>query len=131
MSIDRTVLRRLEPVSGLSPMRLGELAGMCRSQVYLIGTDVMALPRVAGQLIDLLSGELKIVLLDGSMRLLVGACDMTLWPTGYKTVLPQKSKAITESFMESGSCSVNKHVGGVALEVSGCREGHASAGGLH
>jgi len=207
MSIDRTILRRLEPVSGLSPQRLGELAGMCRSEIYPMGTDVMALPGIAGQLIYLLSGELKIVLLDGSMRLLVGACDMALWPIGYKTVLPQKSKAITEIsllridfetldvmmtwdeltnknpadssltlaatekldtqrlmasslsrfpaahihelfecferqlvrrgqvivregetgdayyFIESGSCSVNKHVGGVELEVAELKSG--------
>lgn len=96
MLIDRASLRRLEPIGGLSPQRLGELAGMCQSESYPIGTNVMGLPEIAGKLIYLLAGELKIVLLDGSMRLLVGGCDAANWPIGYKTVLPVSSKAITE-----------------------------------
>lgn len=89
-------LRALEPVRGLSPQRLEELAAMCQTEVWPIGTDVMAQGAQLGQFVYLISGELKVVLHDGSMRVLVGGCDIANWPLGYKTVLPLSSKAITE-----------------------------------
>ena len=94
LSVDS--LASLEPIRGLSPQRLAELATLCQSEKYALGVDPLSFLRGGMQFIYLLSGELKIVLPDGSMRLLVGGCDAANWPIGYKTVLPLSSKAITE-----------------------------------
>jgi rhodanese-related sulfurtransferase len=96
MPIAPELLSHLDPVRGLSPQRLAELASLCEVETFPIGTDIVTERGITGQFVYLLSGELKIVLIDGSMRLLVGACEMANWPLGYKTVLPLKSKAITE-----------------------------------
>jgi len=95
MALTVETLARLEPIRGLSKLRREELAGLCRSESGAIGCDPLSEKSGAPQFIYLLSGELKIVLPDGSMRLLVGACDIANWPIGYKTVLPVSSKAIT------------------------------------
>ena len=96
MAMDASILSSLEPIRGLSPQRLDELAGMCHLETFPIGTDVMPLGRNAGQFIYLVDGELRVRLHDGSSRLMVGGCDAANWPIGYKTVLPLSSKAITE-----------------------------------
>ncbi|WP_265947844.1 cyclic nucleotide-binding domain-containing protein [Dechloromonas sp. A34] len=79
----------------MSKLRREELAGLCRSESGLIGCDPLSERNSTAQFTYLLSGELKIVLPDGSMRLLVGACDIANWPIGYKTVPPVSCKAIT------------------------------------
>ena len=89
------MLRRLEPIRGLSSARLEELARLCQMQAYPIGVDPLQEKSGSAQFIYLLAGELKIVLTDGSMRLLVGGCDTANWPLGYQTVLPVSSKAVT------------------------------------
>lgn len=96
MSADTETLSRLEPIRGLSRARLDELATLCRLDSCPMGSDPLRMLEVAGHFIYLVSGELKIVLQDGSMRVLVGGCDSANWPIGYKTVLPQTSKAITD-----------------------------------
>lgn len=96
MKLTSEVLSRLEPVRGLSSPRLGELASLCKSERLPIGADLFAKSDGHPQFIYLLTGELKIVLTDGSVRVLVGGCDIANWPIGYKTVLPVSSKAITE-----------------------------------
>lgn len=87
---------RLEPIRGLSPRRLAELARLCRSAVGAPGSDPLRELGGGEQFVYLVAGELKIVLPDGSMRLLVGGCDAANWPLGYKTVMPVSSKAVTE-----------------------------------
>jgi len=94
LSVDK--LLSLEPIKGLSSQRLFELATLCQSEKYAMGADPISTLRGGMQFLYLLSGELKIVLPDGSMRLLVGGCDAANWPIGYKTVLPLSSKAITD-----------------------------------
>lgn len=96
VSLTAQSLARLEPIRGLSAKRLEELAAFCRPERHPIGADPFRLAPLQGQLVYLLSGELKIVLADGSMRLLVGGCDAANWPIGYKTVPPQSCKAVTE-----------------------------------
>lgn len=89
-------LSRLEPIRGLSPLRLKELAGLCQAEIRPMGSTPLPGGENAAQFVYLLSGELKIVLSDGSVRLLVGGCDIANWPIGYKTVPPVSSKAVTE-----------------------------------
>lgn len=88
-------LARLAPIHGLSAARLDELARICRIDRFPAGADPLQ-GAVASRLIYLLDGELKVVLPDGSSRLLVGGCDIANWPIGYKTVLPLSSKAVTQ-----------------------------------
>lgn len=96
MILSVEILTQLEPVRGLSPSRLNELVRMCRPQRYPMGVDPMEPQDGAPQFVYLLGGELKIVLPDGSIRVLVGGCDIAHWPIGYKTVLPVSTRAITE-----------------------------------
>lgn len=96
MPADAKTLGRLEPIRGLSGARLEELATLCQLDVCAMGSDPLQTLGVASNFIYLIRGELKVVLHDGSMRVLVGACDAANWPIGYKTVLPLSSKAITE-----------------------------------
>lgn len=87
-------LARLAPIHGLSAARLDELARICQIEHCAAGVDPLQ-GRASSRLVYLLAGELKIVLPDGSSRLLVGGCDIANWPIGYKTVLPVASKAVT------------------------------------
>lgn len=95
MSPAAATLATLEPIRGLSAARLDELARLCQIERFPLGVDPLALAGGTSSLIYLLAGELRIVLHDGSSRLLVGGCDIANWPIGYKTVLPLSSKAIT------------------------------------
>jgi rhodanese-related sulfurtransferase len=95
MSPATSTLASLEPIRGLSAGRLDELARLCPIERFPLGADPL-LAGTAFSLVYLLAGELRIVLPDGSSRLLVGGCDIANWPLGYKTVLPQSSKAVTE-----------------------------------
>lgn len=95
MQLTTDILARLKPIGGLSQRRLDELAGLCQTKNYPLGCDPL-LEKSGPEFVYLLAGELKIVLPDGSMRVLVGACDIANWPIGYKTVLPVSSKAITD-----------------------------------
>lgn len=96
MELSIRSLSRLEPICGLSSMRLEELAKLCLPEDFARGCDPLHEIGGGTHLVFLLAGELKIVLPDGSMRLLVGGCDIANWPIGYKTILPISSKAITD-----------------------------------
>lgn len=98
MELTAETLSRLEPIRGLSIPRLQELAGLCQVEVCPIGGNPFAVKgaQLGAQFVYLLSGELKIVLADGSVRLMVGRCGIANWPIGYKTVAPTSCKAVTE-----------------------------------
>lgn len=96
MELSIRSLSRLEPISGLSSMRLEELTKLCSPENFARGSDPLGVIGAGTHLVFLLAGELKVVLPDGSMRLLVGGCDIANWPIGYKTILPVSSKAITD-----------------------------------
>jgi rhodanese-related sulfurtransferase len=96
MTVKENIFSRLEPVRGLSELRLIELADLCRPEKFPIGADPLRSTCPNGQFFYLIKGELSTVLTDGSRRVMVGGCDMANWPIGYKTVLPVSSKAITE-----------------------------------
>ncbi len=89
-------LGRLEPVRGLSPARLQELAALCRPQRFALGTDPLQGVDLDKESLYLLRGELKLDLSGGGMQLLVGGCDAANWPIGRKSARPAGSKAITE-----------------------------------
>ncbi|MDP3537089.1 MAG: cyclic nucleotide-binding domain-containing protein [Azonexus sp.] len=95
MALTVDILSRLEPIRGLSSLRLEELASLCQAEIWPLGADPLQEKSGVAQFIYLLSGEMKIVLPDLSVRLLVGGCDIANWPIGYKTVLPVSSKAVT------------------------------------
>lgn len=94
--LNTQTLSRLEPIRGLSGKRLEELASFCKPEHYPLGVDPFRAASIDGQLVYVLSGELKVVLADGSMRLIVGGCDMANWPLGYKSLPPAGGKAITD-----------------------------------
>ena len=95
MEINPDLWQKLEPVRSLSAQRRQELAAMCAPEQYGIGADPLLGADLAGQSIYLLSGELRIKLPDGGMRVLVGGCDEANWPLGQKTPVPVAGKAIT------------------------------------
>lgn len=97
MTLSAQFLGKLEPIRGLSSQRLEELSSLCQPERFPLGSDPLQRASGAGQLVYLVKGELKVVLPDGSMRVLVGGCDTANWPIGYKTVAPVSSKAITET----------------------------------
>jgi len=96
MTAKNNIFSRLEPIRGLSELRLIELADLCRPEKFPIGVDPLKSTCPNGQFFYLIKGELSTVLCDGSRRLMVGGCDVANWPIGYKTVLPVSSKAVTE-----------------------------------
>ena len=99
MGLSIESLNRLEPIRGLSSLRLEELGRLCQPESFAMGSDPLSAMAGVSQFIYLLAGELKIVLPDGSMRLLVGGCDIANWPIGYKTVMPVSSKAVTDTLL--------------------------------
>ncbi|MBS1158578.1 MAG: rhodanese-like protein,cyclic nucleotide-binding protein [Proteobacteria bacterium] len=95
MKLTPRILERLEPIRELSPRRLVEMVDLCKVESHALGSDpIRDISRL--EFVYLLAGELKIVLPDGSSRLLVGGCDIANWPIGYKTVVPVSSKAVTD-----------------------------------
>ena len=96
MTTKGNVFSQLEPIRGLSEVRLIELANLCRPEKFPIGADPLRSTSKSGQFFYLIKGELSTLLTDGSRRVMVGGCDMANWPIGYQTVLPVSSKAITE-----------------------------------
>ena len=92
-------LRALEPIRGLSDSRLEELAKLCQFECFALGSDPLSAMNRGGQFIYLVAGELRMSLPDGSMQVLVGACDAAHWPIGYKSAPPVGSKAITDVLM--------------------------------
>ncbi|MEN9481875.1 MAG: hypothetical protein RLZZ298_3270 [Pseudomonadota bacterium] len=96
MTNQGNIFSQLEPIRGLSELRLIELANLCRPEKFPIGADPLRSTSKYGQFFYLVKGELGTLLSDGSRRVMVGGCDEANWPIGYKTVLPVSSKAITE-----------------------------------
>lgn len=96
MSIGPQIFDRLEPIRSLSTFRRGELVNFCKIQPFPIASDPLSSCRDGNFLTYLLKGELLISQPDGSMRVIVGGCDMANWPIGHSATLPTHSKAITE-----------------------------------
>lgn len=96
MTAKDNIFSHLEPIRGLSELRLHELSALCLPEKFPIGADPLRSTEKNAQFFYLIKGELTILLSDGSRRVMVGGCDVANWPIGYKTVLPVSSKAITE-----------------------------------
>lgn len=89
-------LQRLEPIRGLSTARLAELVQCCHLECVPAGGDPLRREGDALRFVYLLAGELKIVLPDGTIKVIVGSCEQACWPLGYKTPPPLAGKAITD-----------------------------------
>lgn len=85
----------LEPIRALSDLRRRELVGFSHIEDFPLGCDPLLACREGNRLVYLVSGELLVSQPDGSMRVLVGGCDMANWPLGRSERLPKRSKAIT------------------------------------
>lgn len=89
-------LQTLEPIRGLSALRLDELSRVGQCVSFPLGSDPLSAFPQGQQFVYLLKGELRLSLPDGSMQVLVGGCDDAHWPIGYKSAAPRASRAITE-----------------------------------
>ncbi|WP_371323201.1 cyclic nucleotide-binding domain-containing protein [Dechloromonas sp. ZY10] len=97
MNLTVELLQRLEPVRGLSAARLSELVQWCRLENCAAGGDPLRQAGDAMRFVYLLAGELKIVLPDGTIKVIVGGCEIARWPLGYKTSMPVSARAITDA----------------------------------
>ncbi len=90
-------LRAFEPLGALSGERLKELAGLCLPEFLPRGSSPFRVDGGDGQVIYLLSGELKLAHGDGSVEVVVGGCDAALHPL--PVVLPgaAASRSITDA----------------------------------
>lgn len=94
LSPDR--LQALEPLAALSAERLQELAGCCRIETVPHGADPFRLQGLAGQVVYLLSGELRLSRADGTVDVIVGGCDAALRPLPESLAEAARACAITE-----------------------------------
>ena len=93
-------IHTLQPLDTLSPGRREELAGLCAVERCALGQDPFRLRGTQGQMVYLLSGELKLAHGDGSMNVIVGGSEAARRPL-CQPVCPQRSdlcggKAITD-----------------------------------
>ena len=70
----------LQPLDALSSGRQEELASRCVVEHYAVGQDPFRLRGPAGQMVYLLSGELKLTHGDGSSSVVVGGSEMARLP---------------------------------------------------
>ena len=96
MKLTVELLQRLEPIRGLSSARLNELVQWCRLEDGVAGSNPLRQAGDAMRFVYLLTGELKIVLPDGTVKVIVGGCEIACWPLGYKTSMPVSARAITD-----------------------------------
>lgn len=90
------ILARLQPLAGLGPESLRELAALCSREHIVRNLDPFKLGDWQGQTVYLTKGELKIVLADGSTTLLVGGTGEALMPLGHDGNTLVSTKAITD-----------------------------------
>jgi rhodanese-related sulfurtransferase len=95
-SVDVQTLRRFEPISALSDLRLSELASLCSADKIKRGFDPFRLRGPQGQSVYLLSGELKIAFADGSSSVIVGGSEASVWPLAKRSPAVLDAKAITD-----------------------------------
>jgi len=94
LPIDR--LRRFEPIASLSDDRLRELAGFCQVEVVPRNADPFRLRGFEGQVVYLVSGELRLVYRDGSSAIIVGGCDDAVRPLPADLASRAAARSITE-----------------------------------
>lgn len=89
-------LRHFEPLTTLSPERLGELAGVCRVEHVPRGGNPFRLHGLADQVVYLVRGELKLAHKGGVVEVIVGGCDAALQPLPRDLAERADAVAITE-----------------------------------
>lgn len=96
MNCTVSLLQKLEPIRSLPDERLRELITLGECREFSPGEDPLANSGGPGRFVYLLAGELLLTLPDGSLHVLVGACDAARWPLGYRTAFPLAGRAITQ-----------------------------------
>ena len=94
LSID--LLARLQPLMSLDRERLRELLPRCRMHTFTRATDPFRATSWTGQVVYLVRGQLRVVMPDGTSRVLVGAHDLAAAPVARSGKMPLRGKAITE-----------------------------------
>ena len=89
-------LRAFEPLSSLSDDRLRELASCCQTELVPRNSDPFRLRGLEGQVVYLVSGELKLSHHDGMVEVVVGGCDAALRPLPADLAEGASVKAITD-----------------------------------
>lgn len=89
-------LSRLQPLAVLSESRLRELLPICQLYSFLRNSNPLAGSNGYGQVRYLLQGEMKLEMLDGSERVLVGGCEQGSLPLPRCVPHPLRCKAITD-----------------------------------
>lgn len=89
-------LSRLQPLAGLAPESLRELAPRCSRERVTRNLDPSNLKDWHDQVVYLVKGELKVDLADGSTTLLVGGSGEALLPLGRDGQPLLATKAITD-----------------------------------
>ncbi len=94
MSMER--LRHFEPIGSLSDERLRELAGFCHAETVPRNADPFRLRGLEGQVVYLMSGELKLRHRDGTIEVIVGGCDAAVRPLPPDLAQRTDVRAITD-----------------------------------
>lgn len=89
-------LRGFEPLAALSDERLRELARCCQTESVPRNSDPFRLRGLEGQVVYLVSGELKLSHGDGMVEVVVGGCDSALRPLPSDLAERASVKAITD-----------------------------------
>lgn len=97
ISITPERLRGFEPLAVLSDDRLRELADCCQSEIVPRHADPFRLRNLAGQVVYLVSGELKLDYRDGMVEVMVGGCDAALRPLPSDLAERAEVRAITDA----------------------------------
>lgn len=97
MPVDISVLSQLEPICGLSPGRLKELAGLCYVETVSKDLDPFRMNVVKNaQSLYLLKGDLGLKFDDGSKMILRAGSDLARFPVGAGRRRVEKAMALTE-----------------------------------
>jgi rhodanese-related sulfurtransferase len=90
-------LRKLEPISRLSEIRLRELADLCYLEHVNKGTDPFVSRGTAGQSVYLVKGELELIQTDGMTLKIAERTDISKRPLGKTGLSYAKAIAVIES----------------------------------
>jgi rhodanese-related sulfurtransferase len=90
-------LRSFEPLGALSDDRLRELAECCQTECVPRHADPFRLRGLDGQVVYLVSGELKLNHRDGMVEVVVGGCDAALRPLPADLAARAEVRAITDA----------------------------------
>lgn len=94
--VDVEMLRRLEPISGLSEQRLRELADLCYVERVNMNMDPFNLRSIAGQAVYLVRGQIALNYSDGTAVTFDEATEEARHPLGRRGAVFAGAKAVTD-----------------------------------